>query len=290
MPYRCICGTYVFEPLKLCSRCAAKYGNDYKAWTLAVRLLYNDLNFGGDYQHDLTRVRPTPLGRKGNTLQNIQDPVFGKGETVRRRCPICQEPIKAKWYFCKEHYEQYRGDPKRWPVAVRELVDMEDKRLYDAKHHRDPSIDDETFGRRQATGRPGTAGGGVPGSGGKRTSAQYNQFEISKEAVDWSDDLGGGGDDSTLPGYIKGDRSGIAFNKAAWQGSNGYYSEIVLNNERDALEDKIAAEQELSRWDATTAAALLLHYNGWNQTAIGKALNLPQQRVSEILSNSVKSA
>lgn len=287
MTYKCVCKTYVIEPLQLCPQCAVLYGSDWKTWPVWVSLRYHDINFGHDDEYSLDGVKAEPLGKKGSELKDVQDPQLG--ERGRRKCPACGKPIKVSERLCKDHLTQYGRDQDKWPLWLQALV-SDDQRIIDAaRNHRENSIDDETFTGRQAPKHAGKAGGKIPGSFGGRTIARNNQDEISTEAVYWSDDeIDAVGSDNITDAPITGDRNGYKYNAAAWRGESDQYKGIEGYSERDQLEDKIAAEQELEQWNPTAAAVLLLFEAGHNQTDIAKFMKIRQQKVSEILRKAVK--
>ncbi len=314
--YKCICEREVLvtEPLKLCDQCASKYGNDYTQWPLWVRSLYQSINFGRDYEYSefdkLGRpgmVRSAPLGTAKARAREKDAPKIEPMKAGRRLCPVCFTPIRANKRLCNKCLAKYGSDQSKWPAwltgrFVEKLVNgklktewlngviaMDQKAINDARNHRETSIDDETFSRRQAPTRPGHAGGKIPGSFGKRTIASVNQDNLSFDQIEWLDnDLEGPEDTDTAPGSIAGDKTGHRYNAAAWRGSNGQYQEFGGFGERDFIEDNIAAKEELEQWDPTAAAALLLYENGYTQSEISQLLKIRQQKVSEILKKAVK--
>lgn len=287
MTYKCVCKTYVTEPLQLCPQCAVLYGSDWKTWPVWVSLRYHDINFGHDDEYSLDGVKAEPLGKIGGELKGVQDPQFG--ERGRRKCPACGKPIKVSERLCNDHLTQYGRDQDKWPLWLQALV-RDDQRIIDAaRNHREGSIDDETFTRQQAPKHAGKAGGKIPGSFGGRTIAHTNQDEISTEAIYWNDgEIDAVGSDNITDAPITGDRNGYKYNAAAWRGESDQYKGIEGYSERDQLEDKIAAEQELEQWNPTAAAVLLLFEAGHNQTDIAKFMKIRQQKVSEILRKAVK--
>lgn len=293
MAYTCICRTYVYEILELCRQCRAEFG-EYGDWPEEVKNRYFDLNFGGDYEYgELDKlgrpngVKEAPLGRAGDILKEVQDPQLG--ERAGRKCPICHTKIKANERLCRDHLAEYGQDRDKWPRWLQAQITNDQKQIDAARNHREGSIDDETFTRRQGPGRPQKAGGSIPGSYGGRTIARTNQDEISTEAVNWGDyDLEGSGDNAPEPGAIAGDRNGHKYNAAAWRGSDDQYKEFGEFSERDYIEDKIAAGQELNQWNPQAAAVLLLSENGYSQKEIAELMKIRQQNVSEILRKAVK--
>lgn len=287
--FKCICGTYVTEKLKLCDQCASLHGNDYTQWPFWLKSLYQDVNFGRNYELDLSNVRAAPLGTAKARAREKDAPTVKPIKTGRRNCPVCQTPIKVKQRLCDTCLAEYDSNQKEWPLWLQVLVTNDQKRADYARNHRETSINDETFTRRQAPTRPGKAGGKIPGSYGKRTIASVNQDNLSFDQIEWLDnDLEGPEDTDTAPGSIAGDRSGHKYNAAAWQGSNDQYNDLSGFGERDRIENDIAAKQELEQWDPTAAAALLLHEAGYSQSDISQFLSIRQQKVSEILRKAVK--
>ncbi len=293
MAYKCICGTYVFKFLELCRQCRGEHGY-YSDWPEWVRWDYFDLNLGGDYEYgeldELGRpgsVKAAPLGKPGDILKEVTDPQLG--ERAGRKCPICHTKIKANERLCRDHLADYGRDQDKWPQWLLALATDDQKQIDAARNHREGSIDDETFTRRQGPGRPQKAGGKIPGSYGGRTIAYTNQDEISTEAINWGDDdLEGSGDSTPEPGAIAGDRNGHKYNAAAWRGGNDQYKEFGAFSERDYIENKIAAEQDLNLWNPQAAAVLLLSENGYSQKEIAGLMKIRQQKVSEILRKAVK--
>ena len=285
--YKCICGVYLPTKLTLCSKCAAKYGDNFKSLPLWVRLEYDRLNFGGDYDNDLALVRAEPIGKKGADVKGVEDPTYW--ERGRKQCPICHKPIKVNERLCKDHLTEYGGDPDKWPPWLQSLV-KDDQRIIDAaRNNREGSINDETFINGQGITRAARAGAKTAGSYGGRTFARHNQDDISTDTVNWGDnELDNPGSTSPALGEIKGDRSGYKYNAMAWAGDNGQFRGLGGASERDIIEDKIAAEQELKLWNPVAAAVMLLHHNGHTQGEIAELMKIRQQQVSEIIRKSVK--
>ena len=289
--YKCICGTYVTEPLKLCDQCASKYGNDHTQWPLWVSSLYQSINFGRDYEYsDFNKfgipgaIKAAPLGTAKARAREKDAPKIEPIKAGRRLCPVCFTPIRVKDRLCDQCFAKYGSDQTNWPTWLQVLVTNDQKVIDYERNHRETSINDETFTRRQAPTRPGKAGGKIPGSYGKRTIASVNQDNLSFDQIEWLDnDLEGPEDTDTAPGSIAGDKTGHRYNAAAWRGSNSQYQEFGSFGERDFIEDNIAAKEELEQWDPTAAAALLLYENGYTQSEISQLLKIRQQKVSEIL-------
>jgi len=312
--YKCICGVYVTEKLKLCEQCASQYGNDYTKWPFWLRSLYQDVNFGRNYEYSefdkLGRpgmVRSAPLGTAKARAREKDAPKIEPMKAGRRLCPVCFTPIRANKRLCNKCLAKYGSDQSKWPAwlagkSVEKLVDgklktewldgviaMDQKVIDYERNHRETAINDETFTRRQAPTYPGRAGGKIPGSFGKRTIASVNQDNLSFDQIEWLDnDFEGPEDTDTAPGSIAGDKNGYRYNAAAWQGSNSQYQELASFGERDFIEDNIAAKKELEQWDPTAAAALLLYETGYTQSEISQLLKIRQQKVSEILKKAVK--
>lgn len=312
--YKCICGVYVTEKLTLCEQCASLHGNDYTQWPFWLKSLYQDVNFGRDYEYsDLDKfgrpngVRAAPLGTAKARAREKDAPKIEPIKTAARNCPVCFAPIKTKQRLCNKCLAKYGSDQSNWPEwlagkFVEKLVDnklervwldgviaMDQKEIDDARNHRETSINDETFTRRQGPTRPAKAGGKIPGSYGGRTLASVNQDNLSFDQIEWLDnDLEIPEDADTAPGSIAGDKTGHKYNAAVWQGTNDQYQELGGFGERDLIENKIAAEQELEQWDPTAAAVLLLYEVGHTQSEIGQLLKIRQQKVSEILKKPVK--
>jgi len=300
--YKCICGVYVTEKLKLCDQCASQYGNDYTKWPFWLRSLYQDVNFGRNYELDLSNVRAAPLGTAKARAREKDAPKIEPMKAGRRLCPVCFTPIKVKERLCKNCLAKYGSDQKEWPAwlagkSVEKLVDgklktewldgviaMDQKVIDYERNHRETAINDETFTRRQAPTRPGKAGGKIPGSFGKRTIASVNQDNLSFDQIEWLDnDLEDPEDTDTAPGSIAGDKTGHRYNAAAWRGSNGQYQEFGGFGERDFIEDNIDMDREIEQSDYTRQIAILLYGAGRTQSEIGQILGLAQQRVSELL-------
>lgn len=305
--YKCICGTYVTEKFKLCDQCASKHGNELDDWPLWVRSLYHSVNFGRDYEFDLSNVSAAPLGTAQAKKWEKDAPTVKPIKYGQRNCPVCFTPIRANQRLCKQCLAKYGGDQSKWPDwltgrFVEKLVNgnlkkewldgviaMDQKAINDARNHRETAINDETFARRQAPTRPGKAGGKISGSYGGRTIASVNQDNLSFDQVEYPyDDFEGPEDTEATPGSIAGDRSGHKYNAAVWRGSENQYNELSDFGERDNIENKIAAEQELDQWDPAAAAVLLLHEAGYSQSEISQFLKIRQQKVSEILRKAVK--
>ena len=311
MAYKCTCGAYVYEILELCRQCELLYGS-YNDWPDDVKDRYFELNFGGDYEYsDLDKlgrpgsVKAAPIGKAGDILSEVTDPILG--ERSGKRCPVCNARIKPKDRLCSKCFAEYGGDESKWPEwlagkFVNKLINdkwktewldgivtMNQKEVDAARNHRESSIDDETFSRRQAPTHAGKAGGKIAGGFGGRTVARTNQDEISNEMIYWSDDeLDAAGPNSVTDAPITGDRNGQKYNAAAWRGGNDQFREIGGYSERDSLEDKIAAEQELNQWNPQAAAVLLLSENGYSQKEVAELMKIRQQKVSEILRKAVK--
>lgn len=287
--YKCICGVYVTEKLTLCEQCASLHGNDYTQWPFWLRSLYQDVNFGRNDELDLSNVRMTPLGTAKARAREKHAPKVNPLRTGRRNCPVCLTPIKTKQRLCDKCLAKYGSAQNNWPLWLQVLVTNDQKEIDDARNHRETSINDETFTRRQGPTRPGRAGGKIPGSYGGRTLASVNQDNLSFDQIEWLDnDLEIPEDADTAPGSIAGDKTGHKYNAAVWQGTNDQYQELGGFGERDLIENKIAAEQELEQWDPTAAAVLLLYEVGHTQSEIGQLLKIRQQKVSEILKKAVK--
>lgn len=291
MIYKCVCGTYVIEPLRLCKECSKHFGNNYKKWPGWIRLRYASLNFGGDYENDLQDVKAEAIGKKGADVKGVNDPVTGGREG--KKCPACQTPIKANERLCRTHFNEFGKDPARWPAWLQALVTDNQRIADEGRNHRGGiSIDDETFINRH--GPANLPGKILPKnkrseSYGRRTYARINRDEISQETLNWHDDYEETEPDQDLPAAIRGDKSGRMYNDRVWHGNQGSGSEFGnLFAERDDLDDKIAAEQEISQWDPRAAAVLLLRFIGHNQTEIAELMNIRQQEVSEILQKAVK--
>ena len=311
MAYKCTCGAYVYEILELCRQCELLYGS-YNDWPDDVKDRYFELNFGGDYEYsDLDKlgrpgsVKAAPIGKAGDILSEVTDPILG--ERSGKRCPVCNARIKPKDRLCSKCFAEYGGDQSKWPswlagkfvekmigdklekVWLDGVIAMDQKAINNARNHRETAINDETFARRQAPTRPGKAGGKISGGYGGRTIANVNQDNLSFDQVEYPyNDFEGSEDTEATPGSIAGDRSGHKYNAAAWRGGSDQYKEFEGYSERDQLEDKIAAEQELEQWNPTAAAVLLLHETGYSQSEISQFLKIRQQKVSEILRKAVK--
>jgi len=254
------------------------------------------VNFGRNYEYSefdkLGRpgmVRSAPLGTAKARAREKDAPKIEPMKAGRRLCPVCFTPIRANKRLCNKCLAKYGSDQTNWPTWLQVLVTNDQKTINDARNHRETSIDDETFSRRQAPTYPGRAGGKIPGSYGKRTIASVNQDNLSFDQIEWFDnDFEGPEDTNTAPGSIAGDKTGYRYNAAAWQGSNSQYQELASFGERDFIEDNIAAKKELEQWDPTAAAALLLYETGYTQSEISQLLKIRQQKVSEILKKAVK--
>lgn len=306
MAYKCICGTYVVESLQLCPQCKTIHGG-YNDWPEWVNKSYFDLNFGGDYRFSeldkLGRpgsIKAAPLGKPGDILKGVQDPQLG--ELSGKRCPVCQARIKPKERLCKKCFATYGSDKKQWPEwlagkFIKKQIDgkwqnkwldgivtMNQAEADAARDHKELSIDDETALSKIDPTRPGGEGYKTAGSVGGRTYAQFNPDEMSREALDWGDDELGGSDNGALePGAIAGDRTGHKYNAAAWRGSGIQTNNIGVFWERDLLDEKIARDQELEKFDCTRQIVILLYGAGHKQREIAELLGIDQQRVSDIL-------
>lgn len=285
--YKCICGTYLITKLTLCRKCGAIYGDNYEEWPRAISLKYMDINYGGDYENDLTLVRAEPIGKMGADVKGVEDPTYW--ERGRKQCPICHKPIKVNERLCKDHLTKHGGDQAKWPPWLQVLV-TDDQRIIDAaRNNREGSINDETFISGQGITRAASAGAKTAGSYGGRTIARHNQDDISTENLNWGDDeVDSPGSSSPALGEIKGDRSGYKYNAMAWAGDSGQFRGLGGASERDQIEDKLAAEQELKQWDPTAAAVLLLYSNGHTQGEIAALMRIRQQQVSEYIRKAVK--
>lgn len=294
--YKCICGTYVTEKFKLCDQCASKHGNELDDWPLWVRSLYHSVNFGGDLEYsDFDRfgrpfmIKAAPLGTARANKWEKDAPTVIPIKYGQRNCPACLTPIRANQRLCNKCLAAYGSNQTDWPLWLQTLVTNDQKAINNARNHREGSVDDETFARRQAPTRPGKAGGKISGSYGGRTIASVNQDNLSFDQVEYPyDDFEGSEDTEATPGSIAGDRSGHKYNAAVWRGSENQYNELGDFGERDNIENKIAAEQELDQWDPAAAAVLLLHEAGYSQSEISQFLKIRQQKVSEILRKAVK--
>ncbi len=293
MAYKCVCGAYTFRILELCRQCKRKHGI-YSDWPEWVRWRYFELNWGGDYEYSeldkLGRpgsVKGEALGKPGDILADVMDPQLG--ERAGRKCPICQTKIKANERLCRDHLERYGRDQGKWPEWLLALVTNDQKQLDAARNHREGSIDDETALRKRDRARPGGEGYKAPGSLGGRTYAHYNSDDLDSETLKWGDyEIESQGAESSTDAPIRGDRNGYKYNNAAWRGSGIEYNDLGVFSERDYLEDKIAAEQELAQWNPQAAAILLLSENGYGQKEIAGLMKIRQQKVSEILRKAVK--
>ena len=288
MAYKCTCGAYVYEILELCRQCELLYGS-YNDWPDDVKDRYFELNFGGDYEYsDLDKlgrpgsVKAAPLGKAGDILKDVQDPQLG--ELSGKRCPVCHTKIKASERLCRDHLAEYGRDQHKWPLWLQALVSDDQKQVDAARDHKELSIDDETTLSKIDPTRPGGEGYKTAGSVGGRTYAQFNPDEMSREALDWGDDELGESDNGALePGAIAGDRTGHKYNAAAWRGSGIQTNNIGVFWERDLLDEKIARDQELEKFDCTRQIVILLYGAGHKQREIAELLGIDQQRVSDIL-------
>lgn len=282
MGYRCVCPDkpYLAKKLTLCRKCTAKYGDNFRALPLHVRLEYDRLNNGGDYEFSSLNkqgvpitITAEPMGKKGADVKGVEDPTFW--EKGRKQCPICHDPIKVSERLCHKCFTELGKDKTKWPEWLQHSV-TDDQRIIDAaRNHREGSINDETFMNGPAAG--------------SRTVARHNQNEISTDTLNWGDDeLNSPGTTNPAGGPIAGDRLGHKYNAIAWQGDSDQYKGLPGSLERDYIEDKIAAEQELNLWNPIAAAVLLLYHNGHNQSEIAELMKIRQQMVSEILRKAVK--
>ena len=283
--YKCICGVFVLEKLKLCRECARKHGSDYRTWSKAISLQYNDINFGQNHEDALLYEKQASLGTAKARSREKTAPDVVPIKTGPRNCPVCQAPVKVSHNLCDKCLAKYGSDRSKWDTWLQVLV-TDDQRIVDnARNHRELSINDELHNKRGEMMIPGEAGYKSAGSYGGKVRAKINRAELSHDDISWNDvDTETETPVSAVPGPIKGDKLGLKYNATAWQNNQDEYEQIAGFGERDQVEDRIAVIQELNELDPYAAKVFTYYYEqGYRQKEIGKMLYIGQQRVSEIL-------
>ena len=289
MTYKCVCGVYVPTALKLCTQCAADFGQSYTEWPIAIRLAYNELNNGGDYAFHLEGVRSEPIGNKRAKGDNTEPANNGIKTSGGRVCPICQARVKPKERLCRTHLAQYGTNKQSWPEWLKVLTTSDQAILDAARNHPERSIDDEYFPPGVAR-QPQKGKGKLPGSGGRRTYARIYSDDLDGDFTDLPDNAGDvGGVDALPAGAFVGDKSGAKYNAAAWSGSQAYADFGGLFIQLENIDEKIALMQLLERMEPITRRVLELYGDGHTQAEIADMMSMRQQKVSEII-EAVKSA